>query len=519
MAFTAKIADLIADDKTGLLAKHESWKRVRLSEVANILNGAPFDSAKFSASGVPLARIRDVISGQTSTYYTGEYDEAYLLSQGDLLIGMDGDFNTGYWGVQPALLNQRVCKVTPSYEFYNKALLGYVLPGYLAAINANTPSVTVKHLSSKTVGEIELPLPPRAEQSRIVAKLEELLSELDAGVAELKAAQRKLAAYRQSLLKAAVEGTLTADWRAARANDGASQETGTDLLQRILAERRARWEQKQLARYAEQGKTPPKGWQNKYPQPAAPDLANLSDLPAGWTWATIDQLSPNDLANGRSVPTADTGAKVLRLTAVKNGHIDLSEFKTGDWSEEDARPFAVSEGDLLIVRGNGSLSLVGRAGLVGEVSEQIAYPDTLIRLRLVNAMVAPAWVGRVWDSQPTRLHFESRARTSAGIYKISQPDIVSVVVPVPPLDEQNEILALLAEYDGSLRATEMEIAASRAQAAAQRRNILKTAFAGQLVPQDPTDEPASVLLERIRAARAALGPTTRKRGRKARENA
>jgi len=115
----------------------------------------------------------------------------------------------------------------------------------LAAINANTPSITVKHLSSKTIGEIELPLPPRAEQTRVVEKLEELLSDLDAGVAELKAAQRKLAQYRQSLLKAAVEGALTADWRAAH---GQPQETGAELLQRILSERRARWEQKQLAK-------------------------------------------------------------------------------------------------------------------------------------------------------------------------------------------------------------------------------------------------------------------------------
>lgn len=106
MAFNAKISDLIAEDTSGLLAKHYSWERVRLAEVAIILNGAPYDSAYFNTiSGAPLARIRDVIAGETSTYYSGEYDEAYLLSQGDLLIGMDGDFNTGYWGSQRALLN------------------------------------------------------------------------------------------------------------------------------------------------------------------------------------------------------------------------------------------------------------------------------------------------------------------------------------------------------------------------------------------------------------------------------
>ena len=129
------------------------------------------------------------------------------------------------------------------------------------------------------LGKFTVLLPPKPEQARIVEKLEELLSNLEAGVAGLKAAQRKLAQYRQSLLKAAVEGALTADWRAAH---GKPQETGADLLQRILTERRNRWEQKQLAKFAEQGTMPPKDWQAKYPEPVAPDRNELPSLPEGW---------------------------------------------------------------------------------------------------------------------------------------------------------------------------------------------------------------------------------------------
>jgi type I restriction enzyme S subunit len=121
------------------------------------------------------------------------------------------------------------------------------------------------------------------EQTRIVAKLEELLSDLDAGVAELKAAQKKLAQYRQSLLKAAVEGALTAEWRA----KNTPTETGAQLLERILTERRARWEAKQLAKFKEQGKTPPKDWQKKYPEPVQPDTTDLPELPEGWVWITL----------------------------------------------------------------------------------------------------------------------------------------------------------------------------------------------------------------------------------------
>lgn len=231
----------------------------------------------------------------------------------------------------------------------------------------------------------------------------------------------------------------------------------------------------------------------------------------------IDQLTPEDLANGRSVQSADCGAKVLRLTAVKNGHIDLREYKTGDWSNEEARPFAIADGDLLIVRGNGSLPLVGRLGLVSGVTEQIAYPDTLIRLRVIEFVVLPEWIARNWNTQFSRTHLERRARTSAGIYKISQPDIISAIVPVPPITEQMEILSLLESFDEQLVPIEIALERQFKQAEAQRKNILKAAFSGRLLPQDPNDEPASMLLERIRAERAACNDSSRKRGRKAKE--
>ena len=138
-----------------------------------------------------------------------------------------------------------------------------------------------------------LPVAPPTEQTRIVDKLEELLSDLDAGVAELKAAQRKLAQYRQSLLKAAVDGRLTEAWRA---QHGEPEESGAQLLARILRERRARWEAKQLAKFEAQGKPPQKGWQNKYSEPSTPEQAELDALPVGWTWVTIDQLA--DIGTG-----------------------------------------------------------------------------------------------------------------------------------------------------------------------------------------------------------------------------
>ena len=366
-------------------------------------------------------------------------------------------------------------------------------------------------LTSAAMKQIPLLLAPVAEQTRIVEKLEELLSDLDAGVAELKAAQRKLGQYRQSLLKAAVEGSLTASWRAQHT----PTETGAQLLERILTERRARWEAKQLAKFEEQGKAPPKDWQKKYPEPVRPDTSGLPKLPEGWVWASVDQISPDDLANGRSVPSADNGAKVLRLTAMKDGWIDLNEYKHGDWSDEDAQQFAVTEGDILIVRGNGSLSLVGRAGSVGKVSTQVAYPDTMIRLRVIDAVVSPAWIGLVWRTRVVRSHIERRARTSAGIYKISQPDIVSAPIPVPPLAEQECIQQWLEQQSPEIDSLHSVLNSEIQRSAAQRKNILKAAFSGQLVPQDPDDEPAAVLLERIQAERVSSAGGRGRKGRPA----
>ena len=369
---------------------------------------------------------------------------------------------------------------------------------------------SMRNIGQERIGQIMVPIPPEAEQSRIVDKLEELLSDLDAGVAELKAAQKKLAQYRQSLLKAAVEGRLTKAWRA---QHGEPEESGAQLLARILRERRARWQAKQLTKFEAQGKAVPMGWQRKYPEPSRPVVSGLPALPQSWTWTTVDELSPDDLANGRSVPTALSGAKVLRLNALKNGAVDMSEFKLGAWSDQEAKQFAVVDGDLLIARGNGSLKLVGRAGLVAGVTQQVAYPDTMIRLRVVESVVRPAWIGLLWDAARTRDHIEQQARTSAGIYKISQPDIVSVVVPVPPLAEQDHLLAEIARESERLLATELGIEMALRQSTAQRKNILQAAFSGRLVPQDPNDEPASVLLARIRDERAAAGATKGRRGR------
>lgn len=497
MAFTRSIDELIKNDKTGLLGKHPSWKRVKLSLIASILNGAPFESSKFSLSeGTPLIRIRDLLTGSTETFYTGEYQDTYLINKGDLLVGMDGDFNSCLWKGATGLLNQRVCKVTIETELYDKKFVNLLLPGYLTSINEHTSSVTVKHLSSKTIGDIDLPLPPRKEQTRIVEKLEELLPQLDAGITELQAAQKKLKQYRQSLLKAAVEGQLTADWR----KRNVPTENGAQLLERILSERRSHWEAKQLAKFNEQGKKPPKGWQDKFPEPARPDTTNLPELPEGWVWATVDQISE---VHSGSTPKG-----------VENQSTELGEipwFRVGDMNSTGneielirSRINLTEEATLTLglkKLPRNTIVFPKRGGAIATNKKRLLNRPSCIDLNMMGIVSNEFLQDWVWTWFQT-ISLKSLSDGS-NVPQINNPDITNLPIPIPPLGEQKEALKNLYELSRENISLSDELHRSHLRASKQRQNILRAAFAGELVPQDPNDEPASELLARIAAERTA----------------
>jgi len=151
-----------------------SWPLAKLDNHVDILSGFAFKSENFNdrGEGLPLVRIRDVVPGVSETYYSGEYSSEFLLSDGDLLIGMDGDFNRARWKGGQALLNQRVCKVTARADSLDQGYLYHFLQKALEKIHAETPAVTVKHLSAKVIRAIEIPLPPLPEQKRIAAILD-----------------------------------------------------------------------------------------------------------------------------------------------------------------------------------------------------------------------------------------------------------------------------------------------------------------------------------------------------------
>jgi type I restriction enzyme, S subunit len=223
----------------------------------------------------------------------------------------------------------------------------------------------------------------------------------------------------------------------------------------------------------------------------------------------VEGLLAEPLSNGRSVKDKVGGFPVLRLMAFRNGRLDLTESKAGAWTETEAAPWIVKEGDFFAARGNGSKHLVGIGALAVGVGTSVAYPDTMIRLAVDREIVDPEYFAAVWNSRVIRDQIESAARTTAGIYKINQPHICGFAFPLPPREEQEVILERIIPVLSQIEHQEAEIASALARISALRQSILKKAFTGQLVPQDSSDEPASALLSRLRAT-APAAKTRRK---------
>jgi type I restriction enzyme S subunit len=338
---------------------------------------------------------------------------------------------------------------------------------------ATGSSNSMRNISQDKVRAVRIALPPLNEQRRIVAKVEELFSDLDAAVAALERVKAKLKRYRAAVLKAAVDGKLTEEWRAQHPHT----EPATALLDRILKDR--------------------------HRQPTGPECGGLSELPERWCWATVEQLVIEPTCNGISVKGTDgpPGVPALRLSSMSSSGFNYDERRYIPIGESVAAALTIQEGDFFVSRGNGSLHLVGRGTLAQAPPERIVFPDTMIRLRFSKLKPLPRFMNMTWQCQVVRNQIEKKARTTAGIYKISQRDVEAFQIPLPPAAEQEQILLEVERRLSVVAQTEAQVDANLKRATRLRQSILKRAFEGRLVPQDPADEPADKLLERIKAAR------------------
>jgi type I restriction enzyme S subunit len=333
---------------------------------------------------------------------------------------------------------------------------------------------TVSSIEFDQLAKFPMLVAPLAEQQRIVSRIEELFSEIDVGERALERVGRLVERYRQSVLKAAVTGELTREWRGGVPGDGG------DLV-----------------------------------------VAEDGPLPVGWKWRSLDDLCwATSYGTSAKCAAERAGVPVLRIPNVRGGRIDLLDLKWAPADLELTTDDLLSPGDLLVVRTNGSESLIGVGAVVLQpLPEPIYFASYLIRFRLKPEPYLAEWVNLVWQSDVVRRFVHEHKATSAGQYNISQSKLRALRLPVPPEPERKQLLDVWQTVSSRVAATLRDVAAGRQGALALRQSILKTAFSGQLVPQDPRDEPASALLARLAAQASAAPPAPKRRGRPPRQAA
>jgi len=211
-----------------------------------------------------------------------------------------------------------------------------------------------------------LPIPPREQQDEIVAEIEKQFSRLDEAVANLKRVKANLKRYKAAVLKAAVEGKLTEEWRKAHPD----VEPASKLLDRILAERRAKWEEAELAKMGAKGKEPKNDeWKAKYKEPIAPDSAGLPLLPAGWVAASLEQMTMGDrvICYGILMPKEHVpdGVLYVKVKDMKGDKVNVAGLqRTAPVIAAKYERASLRAGDLL-------LSIRGTYGRVAEVPPEL----------------------------------------------------------------------------------------------------------------------------------------------------
>lgn len=385
-----------------------------------------------------------------------------------------------------------------------------------------TGAVGQRRVPIDFIANSKIPLPPLNEQKRIVAKIEELFSELDAGVENLKTARAQLGVYRQALLKQAFEGKLTEKWRAENPDQIESVE---QLLERIRRERENRY-QTQLKEWDDavaqwvaegtSGKKPPKP---RKPKPVSPltkvELAELPDAPVGWLWMRLGDFSivTGGLTKNQKRNALTLRIPYLRVANVYANRLDLDDIQEIGVTNAEAKKVQLRAGDLLVVEGNGSKDQIGRVARWDGTIKGCGHQNHLIRVRVLDSH-SGEYLLHFLLSPVGRDVIEKMAASTSGLHTLSISKVESITVPLCSLPEQQEIVRLLEEQFSAIEQNEREIDAALERAEALRQSILKKAFSGQLVPQDPNDEPASVLLEQIRTERAAGGKHPKKRAAK-----
>ena len=467
--------------------------------------GTPLSSrTDYYGGDIPWAIIGDLNDGhvsETASFITEDglrNSSAKWVEPDSVLLAMYGSI--GKLGITaiPLTTNQAIAFTNP--RPISSTFLFYYLMSARADLISRGKGGTQTNISQTVVKSFPFLVAPLPEQHRIVEAIESFLTRLDDAMATLERVQRNLKRYRASVLKAAVEGRLVPTEAELARAEGREYEPASVLLERILIERRRRWEEAELAKMKAKGKVPKNDtWKAKYVEPTGPDTSELPKMPEGWCWASVDQLSV--VVRGASPRPAGHpryfGGSIPWITV-------------GDLTRDSSPYLTQVPGTVTEAGKNASRFIEAETLLLTNSGATLGVPKiTRIGGCINDGSVALLGVG---DRLKLYLLYFLRTRTSAlrGINQgAAQPNlnttiVKNIVVPLPPGTEQLRIIQSIEERLDVSESLDASVGANQARSTRLRQSILKWAFEGRLVEQDPSDEPAEVLLERIRAECAAV---------------
>jgi type I restriction enzyme S subunit len=467
------------------------WCLTNLGKICTTVKGKkPKDTGERSETrNIPYISIKTFESKKIDIYASaGNYSECEI---DDILIVWDGTRAGLIGNGVKGYIGSTLAKIYS--EKLNNKLLFYFLKSQFSYINSNTKGVGIPHVDPAILFNIDIGIPPINEQHRIVTEIEKQFSRLDEAVSALKRSQANIKRYKASVLKSAVEGKLTAAWR----EQHPALESAEQLLERILKERRAHWEAAELAKLQANGK-PPKDnqWKLKYKEPVKPDISDLPELPVGWVWASSEQLCffiTKGTTPSASKMQNDKGdirfLKIYNLTFTgKLNYNNKPVYVDKETHDTELARSKVQPNDILI---NIVGPPLGQVSIIPLEIKEANINQAIARFRPVNG-VESKFMALCLMTNKIMSWAISKAKTTVGQHNLTLEICRGIPVPLPPLAEQTQIVAEVEKRLSVAEEVEQQINRNLKRAEHLRQAILKRAFSGKLVPQNPNDEPAII---------------------------
>lgn len=415
----------------------ETWRWVYLTDVATILYGFPFNSDLFNENrqGKALIRIRDIIGGKTSTYTTEECTENYNITKGDMLVGMDGNFQVEFWNSEDAWLNQRVCKISANSKYLNQKYLYYYLPIILKNINDSVSYSTVKHLSAKILNNIILPLPSVHEQYRIVAKIEELFPYLERYAEAYEKIEQFNANFpenmKKSILQYAIQGKLVEQ----RPEEGTAEE----LYQQIQEEKQ---------KLIKEGKI-----KKEKPLAEITEDEIPFEIPESWKWIRLGKIIifQGGYAFKSTEYVQSSKNQVIRLGNVKNNTLLIHEKAVfvDDEVAQSASDYRLRENDILVTmtgtrrKKDYFFTLVVKKE---DLQERNLYLNQRVGCFRTMPGIDVEYLLAVLQNEVIKNIIFLKETGTANQGNLGSEDMKEYVyIPLPPLEEQRRIVGKLKE--------------------------------------------------------------------------